>query len=101
MLRYRGLRVIRKGPPVTTAVAGLYGSTLVSARRISRAPRKPTASPQAASRGPCARGAHWVAERQGAAVDVDDVGVDAEYACEVDRDARESLVYLDEIQVIR
>src|SRR5918995_3200869 len=40
-------------------------------------------------------------EREGAAVDVDDIGVDAEYACGVDRDAGKGLVYLDEIEVIR
>src|SRR5918995_1637241 len=40
-------------------------------------------------------------EREGASVDVDDIGVDAEYACGVDRDACKGLVYLDEIEVIR
>ena len=44
---------------------------------------------------------YGVAERQGAAVDVDDVGVDAEYRRGVDRDAGEGLVYLDEVQVVR
>src|SRR5918999_2096603 len=42
-----------------------------------------------------------MAERKGAAVYVDDVWVDAEYPCGVDRDAGESLVYLDQVQVIR
>src|SRR5919107_394574 len=42
-----------------------------------------------------------MAQRQGATVDVDDSGVDAEYAGGVDRNRGKSLVYLDEIQVIR
>jgi hypothetical protein len=41
-----------------------------------------------------------VAEGQGATVDVDDVRVHAEYACGMDRDAGESLVYLDQVQVL-
>src|SRR5829696_736761 len=49
----------------------------------------------------CARRAHGVAQRQCAAVDVDDVGVDAEYPRGVDGDAGESLVYLDQVQVVR
>src|SRR5919107_2397648 len=42
-----------------------------------------------------------MAQRQGTTVDVDDSGVDAEYAGGVDRKRGKSFIYLDEIQVLR